>query len=83
MLPNFPHEEMQYTDVLDVGALRWGSENEDKARQEYVSNIIAKHHATTSGLVISPKYPFLGASPDGVVSCECHGCGLLKNQMLL
>ena len=55
-----------------------GSENEDKARQEYASNIIAKHHATTSGLVISPKFPFLGASPDGVVNCECHGCGLLE-----
>ena len=35
---------MQYTDILDVGALRWGRENEDKARQECISNIITKHH---------------------------------------
>ena len=72
---------MQYTDVPNIGALKWGSENEDKARQEYISNINAKHYAlvvTTSGLVISPKFPFLGASPDGVVNCECHGCGLLE-----
>ena len=72
---------MQYTDVPDVGAWRWGRENKDKACQEYISNIIAKHHAlvvTTSGLVISPKCPFLGASPDGVVNCECHGCSLLE-----
>ena len=64
---------MQYTDVLDVGALRWGRENEDKAHQEYISNTIAKHHAlvvTTSSLVISPKFPFLRASPDGVVNCR-------------
>ena len=61
--------------------MRWGRENEDKACQEYISNIIAKHHAlvvTTSGLVISPKFHFLGASPDGAVNCECHGCGLLE-----
>ena len=73
---------MQYTDVLDVGALRWGRENEDKAHQKYISNINAKHHAklvvTTSSSVISPKFTFLGASPDGVVNCECHGCGLLE-----
>ena len=28
--------------------------------------------------MISPKFHFLGASPDGVVNCECHGCGLLE-----
>lgn len=26
-----------------------------------------------SGLVINPKYPFLGASPDAVPSCHCCG----------
>ena len=31
-----------------------------------------------SGLVINPKYPYIGASPDGVVSCMCCGDGLLK-----
>ena len=63
---------MQYTDVPDVGAWRWGRENKDKACQEYISNIIAKHHAlvvTTSGLVINPKFPLPGVSPDGVVNC--------------
>ena len=69
---------MQYTDIPDVGALKWGKENEDKARQEYICDIIAKHHAlvvTTSGLVISPKFSF---PLDGVVNCECHGYGLLE-----
>ena len=36
---------MQYTDILDVGALRYGRENEDKVHQEYISNIITKYHA--------------------------------------
>ena len=28
------------------------------------------------GLVMDPKYPYLGASPNGFVSCGCCGCGL-------
>ena len=31
-----------------------------------------------SGLVINPKYPYIGASPDRVVSCMCCGDGLLE-----
>jgi len=30
------------------------------------------------GLVISPKVTFLAASPDGLVSCECCGAGVLE-----
>ena len=29
-----------------------------------------------SGLVISSDYPYLGASPDGIVSCGCCGIGV-------
>ena len=32
----------------------------------------------TSGILISTKYPFLSATPDGVVSCDCCGSGLLE-----
>ena len=32
----------------------------------------------TAGLLISTKYPFLGATPDGVVSCDFRGSGLLE-----
>ena len=30
------------------------------------------------GFVINPKWPHLGASPDGVVSCTCHGKGVIE-----
>lgn len=33
---------------------------------------------TQSGLHVSVEYPFLGASPDGIVSCSCCGTGLLE-----
>jgi len=31
-----------------------------------------------SGLVISPHWPFIGASPDGIVECNCCGRGVLE-----
>ena len=30
------------------------------------------------GLVITPKYPWLGASPDGILTCDCHDVGVLE-----
>lgn len=40
------------------------------------------HHTSLSirkgGLVINPKYPWLGASPDGILTCDCHEMGLLE-----
>ena len=31
-----------------------------------------------SELVINGEWPFIGASPDGVVDCSCHGKGVLE-----
>ncbi len=31
-----------------------------------------------SGLMINPKWPFLGASPDGVVNCYCCNRGVVE-----
>ena len=33
---------------------------------------------TESGLVIIPQWPFIDASPDGVVNCKCHEKGVLE-----
>ena len=30
------------------------------------------------GLVVNPKYPFMGASPDGIITCSCHGKSLIE-----
>lgn len=30
------------------------------------------------GLIINPKYPHLGASPDALSSCKCHGKGCVE-----
>ena len=28
---------------------------------------------TDSGLCINPEWPFISASPNGIISCHCHG----------
>ena len=30
------------------------------------------------GFMINKKFPFLGASPDGIVNCSCHGKHLVE-----
>ncbi|PFX15562.1 hypothetical protein AWC38_SpisGene20214 [Stylophora pistillata] len=62
-------------------ATRWGCNHEKKARDYYVK-IMTEHHESftvaDSGLLINPKWPHLGASPDGVVLCDCCGEGLCE-----
>ena len=65
----------------NVPALKWGSEKEVEARIAY-TNRVKKDHinfvVSLAGLNVNPKYPHLGASPDGYVSCDCCGKGLIE-----
>ena len=70
-----------YSSGARVVALEWGREKEDVARQEYLSIVEGSHQNLTvsqCGLVVSPAHPYLGASPDGLVSCHCCGNGVLE-----
>ena len=62
-------------------ATEWGKTNEPVARQEYIK-LNAEDHKKTSvvetGLFVSCENPIFGASPDGIVSCDCHESGLLE-----
>ena len=61
-------------------ATAWGCDHEAKARKEY-QNLVHDQHIEFSisknGLFIHTSYPFMGASPDGVVNCKCCGCGIV------
>lgn len=57
-------------------ATDYGKRHEDVARQMYENHMRRQHtkfNCETTGLHISPEEPFLGASPDGIASCKCHG----------
>ena len=58
----------------------WGCKHEKSARDLYMKAQKPKHTNLTvqdSGL-INPLWPFIGASPDGVLSCTCCGRGTLE-----
>ena len=62
-------------------ATNWGKEHESTAREQYTfSQTIVHDNFTCSenGLFLSTDYPMFGATPDGVVSCECCGNGILE-----
>ena len=57
-------------------ATRWGLEHEDTARARFQQEMSRYHDnfdIKETGFVINPKFRHLGASPDGVVSCDCCG----------
>ena len=60
----------------------WGQKYEKLAREQYVKSQRPKHanilEVTDSGIVINPKWPFIGAVPDGIIDCYCCGKGVLE-----
>lgn len=43
-----------------------------------MQNLHADLSVAASGLIISQELPWIGASPDGVVTCACHEPGVLE-----
>lgn len=64
----------------NIPALKWGKTQEDTARQMYLNHMESHEDIVvhSCGLVINPAYPYLGATPDGIVLCKCCGKGLLE-----
>ena len=62
-------------------ATNWGINHEKEARAKYEMITTESHENFTvsdSGLHINPKWPFMGASPDGLVDCNCCGKGICE-----
>ena len=62
-------------------ACQYGCEHEDVAREKYIESYSRIHETffvVKSGLILHPSYPFLGATPDGIVNCSCCGSGVLE-----
>lgn len=67
--------------LLKSYVFRWGCKHEDTARKTYKEQHQLTHSdgkVKDAGFTISPLYPFVGASPDGYVSCSCCGLGILE-----
>ena len=61
-------------------ATSWGCKHERKARDYYEKQMMGHHGfvVSNSGLSINPKWPHLGTSPDGMISCHCCGKGVVE-----
>ncbi|XP_078610518.1 uncharacterized protein LOC144881370 [Branchiostoma floridae x Branchiostoma japonicum] len=69
---------MQYDckDLSQVPAIQWGMKQEEKARQQYLEAtlcICKDVKLEEVGLILYKDFPFIGASPDGMRQCSCHG----------
>ena len=64
-----------------VPAIKWGIDHEEVACKAYLE-LASENHAnlqcTASRLHVNPKLPHLGSSPDGLISCDCCGEGLIE-----
>ena len=62
-------------------ATRYGLANEARAAREYIKVNKTEHvkfRLKTSGLVVDTTYSFIGASPDRIAECECHGSWIVE-----
>lgn len=62
-------------------SMQWGLQSEQKARSIFLS-LLAPFHKTLvtdrRGFYVSKAKPYLGASPDGFVTCSCHDAALIE-----
>ena len=68
---------------ISTDATNWGVRNEKVARKKFLDKLIEERsHANVEvsecGLYISEDYPFLAASPDGIVECDCCSPSLIE-----
>ena len=66
---------------VSSASLEFGKIHEPVARQMYTNDYLVNHQSAdvaVPGLFVDHENPFLGASPDGLVSCKCCGVGLLE-----
>lgn len=62
-------------------ATTWGKDHEKDALLAYKQEQISCHEnleVNAVGLCLDPEYPYLGASPDSLVSCSCCGKGCVE-----
>eukprot|EP00112_Aurelia_sp_Birch-Aquarium-sp1_P018060 Seg4256.2 transcript_id=Seg4256.2/GoldUCD/mRNA.D3Y31 product="hypothetical protein" protein_id=Seg4256.2/GoldUCD/D3Y31 len=72
---------MQYKPPFTSKYTEYGKAMEPEACRSFFLEESKNHENFTiyqSGLVIDADFPCLGASPDGIVTCSCHGTGVLE-----
>lgn len=65
-----------------IPSLKYGQQMEEEAREMYINQMKLQKHKDIEvklcGLFLLQDKAYIGASPDGLVSCSCCGRGLLE-----
>ncbi|XP_069102920.1 uncharacterized protein [Argopecten irradians] len=64
-----------------VSSLQWGLTKESVAKADFLKKYTCHHHnldIKECGLQIHEKHPFIRASPDGIITCNCHQPSLIE-----
>lgn len=65
------------SDNIDhIPAVKWGKEKESQAYNKFYARALSQHQnckLTKSGLCVLEGKPYIGASPDGIMTCSCCG----------
>jgi len=59
----------------------WGCTHEKHARDMFGEKISSLHENVKiydAGLFINPEFPYIGASPDAIMSCDCCGTSVVE-----
>lgn len=67
--------------VFSSSSVQYGRENEKKARNTYFkknSKLHSNLKIVDCGLKVNREFPHIGASPDGIVTCDCCGTGVVE-----
>lgn len=64
-----------------VPSISYQTKNRKKAIEQYTWKAMCDHESfvySSCGLIINPRRPYYIGSPDGIVSCSCHGNGCVE-----
>lgn len=69
------------TPIADNVYMKWGRDHEDTAIQDWLYDARSEHvnlEYKSCGIFIDKEKPIFGASPDGLIECDCCGKGVLE-----
>jgi len=67
--------------TFKTAATSWGCRHEQTARELDAQTMATSHDnfvLEKAGFAINPNFPIIGATPDGLVSCDCCGTGVVE-----